>query len=108
MLASVEVATSALGATGTWTTVRVSFTITAPLDSDVAIRVEYAGRRGLSVGRIDLPVRYGIEVVDPAPRLAGITSSASLFDAHPGPAAHAVMAEVLAEHIRHAPPASTR
>lgn len=100
-VAALDVAASAL-TQGSWTTVRVPFTLDGAVSSDVSLRVQLAGG-GLSVGRVELPVHYGIEVIDLQPHFGEMTTGASLFDAHPNAAAHAVMAQVLADRIQRAP-----
>lgn len=106
VVATVPVSASALAAPGTWHSVPLPFRIDEPVAADVVVQVEAAGAAAVSVGRFDLPVHYGIEVLDLEPHLSGVKTAASLFDAHPGGPAHAVMAEVLARVIQ-TPPAST-
>lgn len=98
-LGAIDVTADALGAPGAWQPVRVPFTIVPKLAGDVVVHVEALGA-ALSAGRVDLPVRYGIEVVDLTAPLQNMTTGASLFDAHPNAAAHAVIADVLAAAIR--------
>lgn len=100
-VAALDVAAAAL-TQGSWTTVRVPFTLDGAVSSDVSLHVQLTGG-GLSVGRVELPVRYGIEVIDLQPLFGDMTTGASLFDAHPNAAAHAVMAQVLAERIQRGP-----
>lgn len=100
-VAGLDVAAAAL-TQGSWTTVRVPFTLDGAVSSDVSLRVQLVSG-GLAVGRVELPVRYGVEVIDLQPHFGEMTTGASLFDAHPNAAAHAVMAQVLAEQIHRAP-----
>jgi len=100
------VATQAVGAGGAgggaWTEVRVPFQLDAPVTADVAVQVESTGAGALAVAEAKLPVHYGIDVIDLAPHLAGMKTSASLFDAHPNAEAHRVIADVLRSRL-HAP-----
>lgn len=102
-LAAVDVAAGAL-TLGAWQPVSIPFAIGGRMSSDVALHVAFSGSGALSVGRAELPVVYGMEVLDLAPRFGTMRTGASLFDAHPNAAAHAVMAEALAALIQ-APPA---
>ena len=106
VLATVPISASALGTSGGWHSVPLPFRIDEPVAPDVVVRVDAVGVAAVTVGRFDLPVHYGIEVLDLEPHLKGIKTAASLFDAHPGAPAHAVMAGALARVIQ-APPAST-
>ena len=106
VVATFPVSASSLGPPGTWQAVPLPFRIDEPVASDVTVQVDAIGTGAVSVGRLDLPVHYGLEVLDLEPHLTGMTTAASLFDAHPGAPAHAVMAEVLARAIQ-APPAAT-
>lgn len=100
-------ATQAVGAKalgdGAWTGIRVPFHLDAPVTTDVAVQVESTGAGAVAVAQAQLSVGYGIEVIDLAPHLAGMKTSASLFDAHPNAEAHRVMADVLRRRIQ-APP----
>lgn len=87
---------------GSWTAVKVPFTLDGAVSGDVSLRVLLTSG-GLSVGRVELPVHYGIEVIDLQPHFGDMTTGASLFDAHPNAAAHAVMARVLVDAIQHPP-----
>lgn len=100
-VAAVDVPASAL-TQGSWTTVKVPFSLDGAVSGDVSLRVQLTGG-GLSVGRVELPVHYGIEVIDLQPHFGEMTTGASLFDAHPNAAAHAVMARVLADTVQHPP-----
>ena len=106
-LAAITVNAAELGVSGEWHTQTLPFRIDEPMASDVTLQVESLAHGGVSVGRMDLPVRYGIEVLDLAPHLADMKTAASLFDAHPGALAHAVMADVLARAIQTPPPSTT-
>lgn len=106
VVATFPVSAAALGSPGTWQTVPLPFRIDEPVASDVTVQVHAIGPGAVSVGRLDVPVHYGIEVLDLEPHLTGMNTAASLFDAHPGAPAHAVMAAVLARAIQ-AAPAST-
>lgn len=94
--------TEVLASSSGWHTATVRFHVADRVAPNVQTRIEAMGA-AVGIGRIELPVHYGIEVVDLGPPLSGITTAASPFDAHPNAAAHAVMAEVLAAQIRHAP-----
>lgn len=83
-----------------WIKASLPFHIGAKVADNVQIRVAFAGGAEVAVGRVELPVHYGIEVVDLQPPLAAVNTAASLFDAHPNARAHAVMADVLAAQIR--------
>ena len=99
-LASLDVAASAFPAAGRWQSVALPFQIGDPVAADVKLHVEYLGQGGLSVGRIDVPVTYGIEVVDLAPLFEHVNPSSSLFDAHPNAQAHAAIGEALLARIQ--------
>lgn len=88
---------------GSWSTVRVPFTLDGHVSTGVSLYVTALGAAPLSVGAVALPVRYGIEVVDLQPHFGEMNTAASLFDAHPNAAAHAVIARVVAEQIAHPP-----
>ena len=82
-----------------WQTVEVPFHVKPKVAGEVKVHVT-AGDAALAVDRIELPVHYGIEVLDLAPRLRGMHTATSYFDAHPNAATHAVMADALAMQIR--------
>ena len=88
---------------GSWSTVRVPFTLDGHVSNGVSLQLSALGAAPVSAGAVSLPVRYGIEVVDLQPHLGGMNTAASLFDAHPNAAAHAVIARVVAERIAHPP-----
>lgn len=98
-VASHDVEAAAL-APGTWTSVPVPFTLDGHVSPEVRLRIDTTGAAPVAVGRVELPVTYGIEVVDLAPEFGTMNTSASLFDAHPNAAAHAVMADVLARRLK--------
>jgi hypothetical protein len=103
VVASRDVDAAALP-TGPWTGVSVPFTLAGHVTPNVTLRIETTGRAPFSVDRVTLPVTYGIEVIDLAPEFGTMNTSASLFDAHPNAAAHAVMADVLARRLQSPPP----
>jgi hypothetical protein len=102
-VAAHDLAASAL-TPGAWTRVPVPFTLDGHVSPDVTLRIESTGAAPFSVGRVELPVRYGVEVVDLEPIFGTMNTSASRFDAHPNAAAHAVIADVLATRLQ-GPPA---
>ncbi len=103
VVASHDVTAAAL-TPGAWTSVPVPFTLDGHVSPNVTLRIDTTGVAPISVDRVALPVTYGIEVIDLAPEFGTINTSASLFDAHPNAAAHAVMADVLARRLQ-SPPA---
>lgn len=108
VLASLDLEAATLGPPGAWHETPIAFSVPAPLATNLVLHVATTGGAALSVGALELPVHYGIEVVDLAPHLAGLNTAASLFDAHPNARAHAIMADVLARAIREAPAAPAR
>lgn len=82
-----------------WQTIEVPFRVEPKLAGEVKVHVK-AGDAAIAVDRLELPVHYGIEVLDLAPRLRGMHTATSYFDAHPSAATHAVMADALAMQIR--------
>ena len=82
-----------------WQTIEVPFRVEPKLAGDVRVHVT-GGDAAIAVDRIELPVHYGIEVLDLAPRLRGMHTATSYFDAHPSAATHAAMADALAMQIR--------
>lgn len=98
-IAAVTVTAADLRA-GQWTDLPVPFRLDAPVTPAVAAQVDVTGVAAVSVSGAELPVRYGIEVIDLAPHFGGMNTAASLFDAHPNAAAHQVMADVLLDAIR--------
>lgn len=82
-----------------WHTIAVPFHVDQKLSGDVRVHVT-SGGAPVAVDRIDLPVHYGIEVVDMAPRLRGMHTAVSYFDAHPNAATHDAIADALAAQIR--------
>jgi hypothetical protein len=68
-------------------------------DHSVRFRVEASGAAGFAVAAIDLPVDYGIEVVDLTEPLNTFDTHASIFDAHPNKRAHAVMAQLVLDAL---------
>lgn len=82
-----------------WHTVDVPFHVAPRLAGDVRVHVT-SGGGAVAVDRIDLPVHYGIEVVDMAPHLRGTRTAVSYFDAHPNAETHDRIAEALARQIR--------
>lgn len=82
-----------------WHTITVPFHVNQKLSGDVRVHVT-SGGAPVAVDRIELPVHYGIEVVDMAPRLRGMQTAVSYFDAHPNVATHDAIAEALATQIR--------
>jgi hypothetical protein len=78
------------------------FTLKFNLDKftkDLEFRVLYSGNGYLYADRIEIPVRYNIEVVDMLPHLSGFDTHATLFDAHPNAKAHAAIATALYNKI---------
>ncbi len=108
VLASIDVPAAEFGAPGAWHATPVTFRAPAPLGTNLVLHVAAGGGVALSVGALELPVHYGIEVVDLTPHFADLNTAASLFDAHPNARAHAVMADVLARTIQAAPAAAGR
>jgi hypothetical protein len=82
-----------------WHMIAVPFHVDQRLATDVRVHVT-SGGAPLAVDRIDLPMHYGIEVVDVAPQLRAMRTAASYFDAHPNAATHDVVAQALARQIR--------
>lgn len=66
---------------------------------DLEFRVLYSGNGSLYADRIEIPMKYNIEVVDMLPHLSGFDTHATLFDAHPNARAHATIATVLYNKI---------
>lgn len=99
VVASHDVAAAELTA-GAWATVAVPFTLDGHVSPNVTLRIDTTGVAPLSLDRVALPVTYGIEVIDLGPEFGTMNTSASLFDAHPNAAAHAVMADVLARRLQ--------
>lgn len=99
VVASHDVGADAL-TPGTWTSVPVPFTLDGRVSPNVTLRIDTTGVAPISVDRVVLPVTYGIEVIDLAPEFGTMNTSASLFDAHPNAAAHAVIADVLARRLQ--------
>ena len=98
-LAKKEVKGEDFGQAGQWRDFKLSFTVGEKRIDQVEFRVRYAGAADLYVDTIDLPVDYGIEVVDPTPQLKDFNTHASMFDAHPNARAHAVMADAFYKQI---------
>jgi hypothetical protein len=69
-------------------------------DHGVRFRVTATGEAGFAVATMNLPVDYGIEVVDLTDALNTFDTHASIFDAHPNRHAHAVMAQVVFEVLK--------
>jgi len=92
-----------LGQPGQWVKITVPFQVEEPMIPDVEFRVDYLGECDLAVDTIDVPVDYRIEVVYPMEELKKFNTHARLFDAHPSPKAHSVLAEALARRLSQAP-----
>jgi hypothetical protein len=56
----------------------------------------------VSFASIDIPVDYGMEVVDLTEALNTFDTHASIFDAHPNARAHQVVAEEVLDVLRRA------
>ncbi|MEP7116386.1 MAG: hypothetical protein ABI880_02320 [Acidobacteriota bacterium] len=98
-LASLDVDAAAFPVVGAWHTVALPLAITDRVVEGVTLVVDFLGQGALSVGHIDVPVTYGIEVLDLATPLEHVNTAASLFDAHPNAATHAIMCDALAALI---------
>lgn len=81
-----------------WTPFTLKFTLDK-FTQDLEFRVLYKGNGYLYADRIEIPVKYNIEVVDMLPHLSGFDTYATLFDAHPNARAHAVIADALYNKI---------
>ncbi|MBF0292871.1 MAG: SGNH/GDSL hydrolase family protein [Nitrospinae bacterium] len=80
------------------------FTLKFNLDKftqDLEFRVYYKGNGFLYADRVEIPVKYNIEVVDMLPHLSGFDTHATLFDSHPNAKAHAAIADALYNKIIH-------
>ncbi|MDH5477636.1 MAG: hypothetical protein OEY50_04845 [Nitrospinota bacterium] len=84
---------------GQWKKFTLPFTVERRMLNEVEFRVEWFGEADLALDTIDVPVDYKLEIVNPVEKLKTFNTHARLFDAHPGPRAHTVLAEALAEQI---------
>jgi len=80
---------------GDWDDITLSFFMDKPLKDRVQFQVDYLGQGNLRFDSVQLPVDYGIEVVDLLPYLKNIKTWSSPFDAHPNAKTHHIMADVL-------------
>ena len=103
ILASREVRAEDFTQANRWEKIRLPFRVDEEMETDVEFRVEYLGEADLAVDTVDVPVDYRLELVDPEERLKTFNTHARLFDAHPSPQAHTVVAEALAERIEKGP-----
>jgi len=91
---------------GDWYDITLSFFMDKPLNEQVQFQVDYLGQGNLWFDYIQLPVDYGIEVVDLLPHLKNIKTWASPFDAHPNIKTHQIMAEELFRSLTSGKPLS--
>ena len=91
---------------GDWYDIMLSFFMNKPLNEQVQFQVDYLGQGNLWFDYIQLPVDYGIEVVDLLPYLKNIKTWCSPFDAHPNIKTHQIMAEQLFRSITSGKPLS--
>ncbi|VAX16553.1 hypothetical protein MNBD_NITROSPINAE01-1618 [hydrothermal vent metagenome] len=98
-LASLTLQAKDFAEKGSWETFPLKFVTKETITSEIEFRVLYKGGADVSMGAIDLPIDFGIEVVDLTPHLKGFNTYASMFDAHPNAKAHKIMAEALFEQL---------
>jgi hypothetical protein len=91
---------------GGWYDITLSFIMDKPLNEQVQFQVDYLGQGNLQFDCIQLPVNYGIEVVDLLPYLKNIKTWVSPFDAHPNIKTHQIMAEQLFRSLTSGKPLS--
>jgi len=85
---------------GGWRDVPVRFAVPGPAGRDIRFRVASAGGAGFELASLDLPVDYGMRVVDLTADLNTFNTHASIFDAHPNARAHGVIARKVLEALQ--------
>jgi hypothetical protein len=83
-----------------WQDARVGLDLRGTNGNLTRLRVALADSPGVSLASIDVPVDYGLEVVDLTAALNTFDTHASIFDAHPNARAHQVIAEEVLEVLR--------
>jgi lysophospholipase L1-like esterase len=88
-----------------WQEVPVALTLRGTQDNPTRLRISLVKSPDVSLASIDVPVDYGLSVVDLTESLNTFDTHASIFDAHPNERAHRVIAEQVLRALRQPDPA---
>jgi len=91
----------ARGQTG-WQDAQVRLNLRGTNGNLTRLRIALAQPPDVAIASIDVPVDYGLEVVDLTDALNTFDTHASIFDAHPNARAHRAIAEQVLGALRHA------
>jgi hypothetical protein len=88
---------------GVWEEVKLPFSLDQAVQDKIRFQADYLGQGDFGFDCVQLPVDYGLEIIDLLPYLKDIKTHASPFDAHPNPKTHQIMAEVLYRYLTQRP-----